>query len=153
MSTNPDLSVSQLQPQPTTLFLDADAESLVDSFFAEKSEKTIQAYKRDLQTFCRYLDVPDITTAVKDLFSGSHKDANLLALRYKKHLKDKGLKARSINRHLSSLRSLIGLAQSVGMIPWSLNIKNLKVDEENDPPRSIPDPTGIRRIIRAANHG
>jgi len=148
-----NLPVNQLSSSPALLFLDADAQRLVDAFFAEKSEKTIQAYKRDLQTFCRYLDVPDITTAVRDLFSRSHKDANLLALGYKKHLKENGLKARSINRHLSSLRSLIGLAQSIGMIPWSLNVKNLKVDEANDPPWSVPDPTGIRRIIRVANNG
>ena len=107
-----------------------DGEELVSVFFSGKSHRTIESYRRDLQTFCEFLEIPNITEAVRILFSGNHRDANLIALVYRQHLiETKRLKPKSVNRHLASLRSLLGLGQSLGMVQWKLSVKNQKVTE------------------------
>jgi len=125
-----------------------DVEELVSAFFSGKSQRTIESYRRDLQTFCEFLDVPGIGDAVHRLFLGTHREANLTALKYRQHLIEvRKLKPKSVNRHLASLRSLVGLGQSLGLIPWKLAIKNQKTRELN---LAAPDPGGIKRLIKAA---
>jgi integrase/recombinase XerC len=95
------------------------------------------------------MGVPSISEAVKVLFSGTHREANLCGLRYRQHLIDiRKLKPKSVNRHLASLRSLVALGRSLGMIPWNLSIKNQKVTELRN--LSALDPSGIKRLIEAA---
>ena len=109
----------------------------------------LSRYRRDLQTFCEFIGAPGITDAVRTLFSGSHREANIIALKYRQHLiETKKLKPKSVNRHLASLRSLVGLGQSLGLIPWKLAVKNQKVTELKS--LAAPDPSGIKRLIKAA---
>ena len=138
-------------PVPTSflpIITDIDVEELVSAFFSGKSQRTIESYRRDLQTFCEFIGVPGISDAVRKLFSGSHREANIISLKYRQHLiETKKLKPKSVNRHLASLRSLVGLGQSLGMIPWKLAVKNQKITELN---LSAPDPSSIKRLIKAA---
>jgi integrase/recombinase XerC len=128
---------------------DIDVEELVTAFFSGKSQRTIESYRRDLQTFCEFIGVAGISYAVRVLFSGSHREANLAALKYRQHLiETKKLKPKSVNRHLASLRSLVGLGQSLGLIPWKLAVKNQKITELRS--LAAPDPSGIKRLINAA---
>lgn len=139
-------------PVPTSslhIVTEIDVEELVSAFFLGKSQRTIESYRRDLLTFCEFLGVPGISDAVRTLFSGSHREANLIALKYRQHLiETKKLKPKSVNRHLASLRSLVGLGQSLGLIPWKLAVKNQKVTELKS--LTAPDPGGIKRLIKAA---
>ena len=131
------------------IITDIDVEELVSAFFSGKSQRTIESYRRDLQTFCEFIGVSGISDAVRALFSGSHREANITALKYRQHLiETKKLKPKSVNRHLASLRSLVGLGQSLGMIPWKLAVKNQKITELKS--LAAPDPGGIKRLIKAA---
>ena len=144
----PALSGPGLSVQAPTV-IDTEVDELVRAFFSGKSQRTIESYSRDLQTFCQFEGVSTISEAVKVLFSGTHREANLCGLKYRQHLVDiKKLKPTSINRHLSSLRSLVALGRSLGMIPWNLAIKNQKVTELRN--LSALDPSGIKRLIEAA---
>jgi integrase/recombinase XerC len=158
-SRDPELVVSSERAMPAlsspapplqvSSFTDVDGEELVQAFFSGKSARTIESYRRDLQTFCEFLDIPTISEAVKILFSGTHRDGNLKALRYREYLiEKKNLRPKSVNRHLASLRSLVSLGQSLGMIPWKLSVKNQKVTELRN--LAAPDPSGIKRLIKAA---
>ncbi len=148
MDTTTALFQIPISASSLPIVTDIDVEELVSAFFSGKSQRTIESYRRDLQTFCEFLGVPGISDAVRTLFSGSHREANLIALKYRQHLIDvKKFKPKSVNRHLASLRSLVGLGQSLGLIPWKLAVKNQKVRELN---LSAPDPSSIKRLIRAA---
>jgi len=139
----------QVPASSLPIVTDLDVEELVSAFFLGKSQRTIESYRRDLLTFCEFLGVPGISDAVRMLFSGSHREANLAALKYRQHLiETKKLKPKSVNRHLASLRSLVGLGQSLGLIPWKLAVKNQKVTELKS--LAAPDPGGIKRLIKAA---
>ncbi|MGO9122868.1 MAG: tyrosine-type recombinase/integrase [Desulfomonilaceae bacterium] len=147
-STRPIVQSGVDQSVVKSLF-DRDGEELVSVFFSGKSHRTIESYRRDLQTFCEFLEIPNITEAVRILFSGNHRDANLIALAYRQHLiETKRLKPKSVNRHLASLRSLLGLGQSLGMVPWKLSVKNQKVTELRN--LAAPDPKGMQRLLKAA---
>jgi integrase/recombinase XerC len=137
-------------PDPSLpVITEIDVEELVSAFFLGKSQRTIESYRRDLLTFCEFLGVPGISDAVRMLFSGSHREANLTALKYRQHLIEvRKLKPKSVNRHLASLRSLVGLGQSLGLIPWKLTVKNQKITELRS--LSAPDPGGIKKLIKAA---
>ena len=129
----------------------ATGEELVSVFFSGKSHRTIESYRRDLQTFCEFLEIPNITEAVRILFSGNHRDANLIALVYRQHLiETKRLKPKSVNRHLASLRSLLGLGQSLGMVPWKLSVKSLEMGRNCEKISRPPDPKGTQRLLKAA---
>jgi len=58
------------------------------------------------------------------------------------------LKPKTVNRHLASLRSLAGLGESLGMIPWKLSVKNQKITRLRD--QAAPEPNGIKRLVKAA---
>jgi len=139
----------EIAPCPVPPVSDIDGEELLKAFFCGKSDRTVESYRRDLQTFCEFLEVPDIAQAVKILFSGAHRDANLIALKYRQYLiETKKLKPKSVNRHLASLRSLVGLGESLGMIPWKLSVKNQKITRLRD--QAAADPDGIKRLVKVA---
>src|SRR5208283_6103969 len=108
-----------------------DAQNLLDSFFSGKSERTIEAYKRDLEDFRLYLGAESVTEAAR-IFLSEQGKANAIALSYTKRLIEKGLQSTTINRRLAALRSLSQMARMLGMIPWTLQVKNRKVESYRD---------------------
>lgn len=97
-------------------------------FFPFKSEATITAYAADLDAFCAYLSKSSAEESLELLFSLPESQANLLVLHYKTELYSQGQKASSINRKLSTLRSLVSIAFQSGLTDWKLDIQNEKPD-------------------------
>jgi integrase/recombinase XerC len=116
---NPELSLSGIR-------------SLVTSFLNDKSRSTLIAYQRDLKVFSIFLAVETVEEALLILFSSDHGRANFLILKYKSYLKEKDLQPTTINRRLSAIRSVVGLANLVGFISWKLQIKNETVHSYRD---------------------
>ncbi|MGO9572352.1 MAG: tyrosine-type recombinase/integrase [Desulfomonilaceae bacterium] len=109
-----------------------EAESLWDVFFSGKSERTIEAYRRDFQDFRRFMDVESEREAVCIFLSRTPGGANSIALQYRKNLLERGLQATTVNRRLAALRSLSAMARTVGKITWKLEIKNQKTEAYRD---------------------
>ena len=108
-----------------------DAQILLDSFLSRKSERTIAAYRRHLDDFRRYLGAESVTQAAR-IFLSEHGKANAISLNYRQRLIEKGLQSTTINRRLAALRSMSQMAKLLGMIPWTLQIKNQKVEAYRD---------------------
>jgi integrase/recombinase XerC len=72
-------------------------------------------------------------------------EANALTLAYKTHLMERELAAITINRRLTAPRSMIKLARTLGLIPWTLEIQGLKTEaiETTDGP-------GVARRVAAS---
>jgi integrase/recombinase XerC len=122
------IAFSQQAPIP---LIEIDAQSLIDSFLSGKSERTIEAYRRDLDDFRQFLGVENIGEAASFFLSNQGK-ANSIALSYKSRLIERGLQSTTINRRLAALRSLSQMAKTLGMIPWTLQVKNRKVEAYRD---------------------
>jgi integrase/recombinase XerC len=106
--------------------------NLMDVFLSGKSERTIEAYRRDLADFQKFMGAETEREAATRFISGSLGEANSIALQYRKHLGERGLQSTTINRRLAALRSLSQMARTLGMIPWTLEVKNQKVEAYRD---------------------
>lgn len=102
------------------------AQRLVESFLAGRKASTLVAYRRDLERFAAFAGVEGLDQAASALLGRTQGDANALALEWRNKMLDEKLAPATINRRLSALRSLVELALTLGMIPWSLRVSNVK---------------------------
>ena len=113
------------------LTMNLGMEELIQSFMSGKSERTIEAYRKDLEDFGRFLKAESISEAAR-IFLSEQGRANALALAYKESLIERKLQSTTINRRLAALRSLTQMARTLGIIPWTLQIKNQKTEAYRD---------------------
>jgi len=106
------------------LRLEPATKPLLAAFFKHKSPATLKAYRQDLEDLRLFLGHPSLEAAGSFVVTRSHGQANLLALKFKAHLKAKGLTPATVNRKLAGLRSLVKLANTLGLIPWKLEVPN-----------------------------
>ena len=135
-----DLPVIQTQSSAVTR---AD---LMAAFFSGRNERTVTAYRQDLEDFSAFTKAQTINAASLLLLTGTHGEANAMAMAYKASLVDRGLQASTVNRRLASLRSLVKLSRTLGMIPWTLEVENLKAEAYRD--TTGPGKQGFQRLIR-----
>jgi len=117
-------------------FEDDDISRLVKSFFNGRNQRTLDAYRHDLDDFRKFTSSVSVTHAATVLLADGHGKANMLALDYKNHLIDRGFQSSTINRRLAALRSLVKLARTAGLVSWTLEIRN----ENNIPYRDTKGP-------------
>jgi integrase/recombinase XerC len=122
---------------------------LVTVFLSGKSPVTIQAYQGDLLGFAEFMGVCTIEEAARALLQGNHGQANLTALQYRGHLLASKLAPATVNRRLTALRSLVGLAKTLGIIPWTLDVAGVASQAYRD--TKGPGLGGLRALIRAAH--
>lgn len=123
-------------------------EDLIQSYFPEKSPGTRKAYAADLDTFSSYLGTKTAKEALELLFSLPQNRANLVVLHYKAEIDNSGMKASSINRKLSALRSVVREANRMDKIPWTLEVANEKIETEATDISLAK--TDIQKLIQAA---
>jgi len=99
---------------------------LMTSFLSGRNERTLKAYHQDVKDFHSFMGVRDVDEAAQIFLGGSHGEANALILEYRDSLIDRGLQVDTINRRLGTIRSLVKLAWTIGMIPWTLVVSKLK---------------------------
>ncbi len=123
------------------------AEVVVATFLEGRNERTLRAYRHDLDDFTRFTGDASIASAARRLFGLSAFEANVVALNYRADLLRRSLQPASINRRLAALRSLVKLGNALGAITWELTLKN----EPTTPYRDTrgPNATTVRRLLLA----
>lgn len=104
-----------------------DVQKLLDSFLSGRSKQTLEAYSGDLLMFANFLNADDINDAVGILLSCTAGQANTLVLDYKNWMVDRGYASATINRRLASLRSVVKLGRTLGMVTFEIEISNMRV--------------------------
>lgn len=131
---------------PTVPAQTIKTQDLLDAFFSNKSEKTILAYRRDLEEFREFLRARDIDEAARTFLSQGLYNANHVALKYKSHLVEtRKLQPTTVNRKLAALRSLTDMAYTLGMINWKVRVKNQKIESTSRDTRG-PGKTGVQKL-------
>jgi integrase/recombinase XerC len=125
------------------------AEPLIRAFFEGRNERTVQAYRADLQDFARFVSVSTTTGAASLLIGGSAVQANLTILGYRASLVTRGLSSATINRRLAAIRSLLKLAKALGLVTWDVIAKNSPVMAYRD--TRGPSVADIRRLLGAVS--
>ncbi len=123
-------------------------EALLQSFLASMTPRTQAAYRQDLTDFARFIIAADVVHAARLLLSCGSGSANSLALEYRTRLVERGLSPATINRRLSALRSLVRLANTLGLVSWSLSVKGVRTQALRD--TRGPQLEGFRQLLKAA---
>lgn len=120
---------------------------LLEAWLSGRSPQTIAAYSADLQDFAGFLDVSGTGQAAEALLSAGAGKANLLALRYRAALLERGLAPASINRKLSALRSLVKVARTIGLVTFALDVENVRSQAYRD--TRGPGREGVQAMLGA----
>src|SRR4051794_13853117 len=135
----------------------SDYTRLLDTFLAGRSPRTLAAYQADLEDYRRFMeaimeaipwDVPTAGDAVRLLLGGSERLANSEADRYRSKMIKRGLPVATINRRLATLRSLVKLANTHGLVTWTLPVENVPIPPYDD--TCGPDRDGFCAMLEAA---
>lgn len=119
--------MTNLLPQVSLLSKEDRMRELVNLFLNGRRKTTLNAYKGDLEDFRNFVGSPSIDEAMKALLSLDHGDANFVAMSYRNHLFDRSLSSSTINRRLAALRSIVRLANLIGIVYFKLEVANEKV--------------------------
>lgn len=121
------------------------ADELLAAFLAGRSDCTRRAYSQDLDDFRRFLGARKVSDAATTLLSRGHGEANRVALAWRASLQERRLQAATINRRLAALRSLVQLARTLGIVPWTLEVKNARAESYRD--TRGPGLSGVRLLL------
>ena len=130
---------------PSALVRAEPGHELLAAFLAGRSDCTRRAYSQDLDDFRRFLGARKVSDAATALLSRGHGEANRVALAWKANLVERGLQAATINRRLAALRSLVQLARTLGIVPWTLEVRNLRAESYRD--TRGPGRNGVRLLL------
>jgi len=130
---------------PEALVKAEPADELVAAFLSGRSDCTRRAYSQDLDDLRRFLGVDRVSEAAHLLLSRGHGNANALALAWRANLQERRLQAATINRRLAALRSLVQLARTLGIVPWTLEVRNLRAESYRD--TRGPGRRGVRLLL------
>src|SRR3954453_18600071 len=111
----------------------SDFPRLLDPFLAGRNPRTLAAYQADLEDFRRFLETCSlypptpltVGEAVKGLLENAEVMAGLYAREYRQQMRERGLQITTINRRLATLRSLVKLANTHGLVTWTLSVENV----------------------------
>ncbi len=137
--------------------LPRDAGELIRLWLARKSAGTMHSYRGDLVDFARFTgDVggkgnPDPAAALRRLLQLGEHEARALVMQYEADLLQRpmpsriGYAASTINRRMSALRSVITLAETLGLCRFRLEIPCLPISRRGELGRL--DHEGCAKII------
>lgn len=111
-------------------------ELLLKNFLSGKSKQTIKAYSDDLNCFKKYLKLKTIDEVPQYLLTLTIGQANATVISYKNNLLDQDMQSATINRKLASIRSLVKMGRTFGLINWTLEVRN----ERSEPYRDTSGP-------------
>jgi len=126
----------------------SDCTRLVDAFLAGRRPTTLAAYRADLEDFRCYTGTSTAADAARWLLDNPQVVADALVRIYSSEMIKRGLPATTINRRLATLRSLVKLANTHGLVTWTLPVENVPVQ----PYRVTGGPgrDGLRTMLAAA---
>lgn len=110
-----------------------------------RSPSTRRAYETDLRDFAGWLETDNSPAALAYLISQGPGPANELAMNYKAALQGRGLSAGTVNRRLSTLRSLMKMGRTVGLCTFGLDVESEPSESYRD--TRGPDVAKIRGLI------
>jgi integrase/recombinase XerC len=118
-------------------------ELLVRSFVGNLKPSTRKTYLYSLEMFRKWMGFRDLNESAAHLCGLRGADANLLMLRYTESMA--GIAPATINARTQGLRSLVRLARMLGLVTWSFEVQQVKVERYRD--TRGPGTAVMRRIL------
>ncbi|MFC2171386.1 tyrosine-type recombinase/integrase [Acidobacteriota bacterium] len=148
MKASEENQSSNLRKAVTLSLIAVREDDLIEAFLTGRSERTIVAYSADLKDFQTFLGVTTPREAARSLIAYGQGAANAMVIKYKANLFERKLSSATVNRRLAALRSLIRLARTLGIVPWELEVRNVKSKAYRE--TRGPGLSGVRALISVA---
>lgn len=126
-----------------------EADRFLADFADGKTTATRRGYLADLRSFAQFAANGDAVEAVRLLLGSGPGAANRLVHTYRSHLLELRRAPNTINRHLTSLGSLVSFANWIGLVPWRLLTKRLRARRIKDV--RGPGTNGVRCMLAASS--
>ena len=117
------------------------------AFFARRSPRTVEAYRGDLHLFAKWCDVEPGNELAKFIFGLGPGKANALLMEWSNEMQQT-CAPHTVNRRLSTVRSLVKLGRMLGIVTWTLDVEGVK-SARNVRDMRGPEAAGIERLFRA----
>lgn len=130
-----------------TQALDAHQTQNLAFLYDELGENTLRAYSRAWDDLARFMGLSGRLDALAQMVRLSAGEANLLAARYRKHMADLGMAARTISSRLGAISGIIKRARRFGLCAFRLDIEPIKLTRSKD--TAGPGVANVEKIIAA----
>lgn len=97
------------------------AGELLDRFWTGRTDRTLQAYRSDVDDFARFLGTTP-ASALARLLTGGPNTAWRVIRDYAMDLRRRGRAAATVERRLNTIRALVRTAHRLGAIEWQLQL-------------------------------
>lgn len=124
MVTKPS-ALARREPAAGLAQRDLTEKDVMAAFLARRSPRTVEAYRGDLRLFAAWVGVEEGNALARHLFSLTPGKANALLLQWSDEM-SATCAPRTVNRRLSTVRSLVKLGRLLGVIAWSLDVEGIK---------------------------
>lgn len=138
-------TTSTLAALPTWSSEIAVRTTLVESFLAGRSARTLEGYRADLGDFARHLGEDSPEAAARRLLAHGKGRANETAHAYRADLVARGLAPATVNRRLAAVRSLVKVARLFGVVDFTLDVESVKSQPYRD--TRGPGRVGVRLLL------
>lgn len=140
-------------PEPVPVQIEALKRPLtpgevLENFYANRSEKTLLAYRQDMVALASFMGV-DVPGAVAALLHASQPEVNALAIRWLDSMAH--LAPATRYRRLVTLRSFGRAARLAGHVTWVVEVKGPKVQRYRDTRGVTED--GVHKMFAACGEG
>lgn len=120
--------------------------NLLQSFLRGKKTSTITAYRSDLTDFAAWLECITAESALEKLFRMPSIRGNRTIEEYAKEMKRLKLATRTINRRLSTLRSVVKFAHASSVMGWTVEARGQVLKPTGDAIR----PELVKSMVKLA---
>lgn len=138
----PETKLSIFETTPPEV---ADA---VSTWLGDKAKTSVRAYIQDTEVFAEFCNVDTPQDAISQFLKCNQYTAYTIGMKYRAWLISNGWHPATINRRLSSLRSLVHLAKKTGHVTFDLDIPNVRGESYKD--TSGPGIDGFNKLIETA---
>jgi integrase/recombinase XerC len=114
-----------------------DYDGVIQHFLSGLKPNTLRTYDQAFTDFVSFLSRREGRKVTRQdaahlLLAHGHGQANITAHDYLVDMQGRGLSASSINNRLSAIRKLVAVARVRGLVPWSLEIRNVPSEPYRD---------------------
>jgi integrase/recombinase XerC len=138
----------------------AGARRVMQSFLLRFDGTTLRGYRSDLAMLAEHLGLTPTAAertsaqaalaagrAIVELLRSGRGTTNERVSAWKAAMKQSGLKERTVNRRLATVRSMLKVARELEVIDWALDVQGFRVELASD--REGPSEERIARVIVA----
>lgn len=143
--------------KPPPAWIDG-ARKVMQHFLLRHQGTTLVGYRSDLAIFAEHVGLVSVTAdrppdeatiaatlGAAALLACGRGDANAKVGDWKASMQRRGLAARTINRRLAAVNSMLTLGRQIGVIDWALDVPGIKVNRISN--RKGPDVDKIVRLL------